>query len=196
MSGAPTFRSASRVVKGADTQSLADALMMKEQAERLLRDAQARAAQVEAEARRRGEEEGLRQGRDLALKSLSLIMANLNARFMAYENDLSQVVVVAVQRILGQTPEAAVVNGAVRHALADLVDQTSIVLLVSPEERARTEAALAEGGGLPPTIREIRSDPALSPGDMILETNHGRYNIGLRSQLQRLADGLRPSGGA
>lgn len=196
MSGGPTFRSASRVVKGADTQSLADALVMKEQAERLLRDAQARAAQVEAEARRRGEEEGLRQGRDLALKSLSLIMANLNARFMAYENDLSQVVVVAVQRILGQTPEAAVVNGAVRHALADLVDQTSIVLLVSPEERARTEAALAEGGGLPPTIREIRSDPALSPGDMILETNHGRYNIGLRSQLQRLADGLRPSGGA
>lgn len=196
MSMGPTFRSASRVVKGADTQSLADALMMKEQAERLLREAQARAAQVEAEARRRGEEEGLRQGRDLALKSLSLIMSNLNARFMAYENDLSQVVVVAVQRIIGQTPEAEVVNGAVRKALADLVDQTSIVLLVSPEERARTEAALAEGGGLPQTIREIRSDPALSPGDMILETNHGRYNIGLRSQLQRLADGLRPSGGA
>lgn len=196
MSGGPTFRSASRVVKGADTQSLADALLMKEQAEHVLRDSQARAAQVEAEARRRGEEEGLRQGRDLALKSLSLIMANLNARFMAYENDLSQVVVAAVQRILGQTPEAAVVNGAVRHALGDLVDQTSIVLLVSPEERARTEAALADGGGLPPTIREIRSDPALSPGDMILETNHGRYNIGLRSQLQRLADGLRLSGGA
>jgi flagellar biosynthesis/type III secretory pathway protein FliH len=191
-----TFRNSARIIRAAESMTLSDAFSMKQAAEQTLTSAQTRIAEAHAEARRKGEEEGLRSGREIALRSLSHVVATINARFASYENDLSQVAVIAVQRILGQIPDAELVNGAVRRALADLLDQTGIILLVAPEERARTEAALLQNStAIPDGIREIRADASLAPGDMILETNHGRYNIGLQSQLQRLSDGLRPNGG-
>jgi type III secretion protein L len=198
MSEAAPYRPFSTIIKSADMAALSDAASMRAQAATALQVANERVAQSEAEAASRGHQAGLVAGRDMALKSLALVMADLRARAMEREADLSQVVVVAVSRIIGELPAQVQVRGVVHKALQELADQNAVVLLVSPEERGRIVALMAvdpaQNPDAPQVIREIRADPALEPGDMIIETDHGRYNIGLRSQLQRLTDGLKQSG--
>jgi type III secretion system HrpE/YscL family protein len=144
--------------------------------------------------------QGQENGRDMALRSLSMMITDIRAGYMAREGELGQVVLAAVEHILGEMPPEKLIQKVIRRALRDMADQTSVRLLVSPEAHGRVMAALASelapSGDATPVISEVRSDPVLEPGEMIIETNHGRYNVGLKSQMQRLADGLRQGTGA
>ncbi len=188
----------STVIKAADMSALSDAAAMRAQAEDILRQANIRVARSETEAASRGHEAGLVAGRDMALKSLALVMSDLRSRAMEREADLSQVVVAAVSRIIGELPANIQVGGVIRKALEDFADQNAVVILVCPEERGKIAALVAgeslQAPGGASVIRDVKADPALEPGDMIIETEHGRYNIGLRNQLRRLNDGLKSSG--
>jgi flagellar biosynthesis/type III secretory pathway protein FliH len=188
----------STIIKAADMSALSDAASMRKQAEDMLRQANMLVTQSEIEAANRGHEAGLVAGRDMALKSLALVMSDLRNRAMEREADLSQVVVAAVSRIIGELPAEVQVRGVVHKALQDFADQNAVVILVCPEEKAKISTLIAgnnlQTAGGSNVIREIKADPALEPGDMIIETDHGRYNIGLRSQLRRLTDGLKSSG--
>jgi flagellar biosynthesis/type III secretory pathway protein FliH len=198
MTANQSYKPLSVIIKATDMAALADASSMRAQAEAMLGQASARIAQSEREAANRGFEAGLVAGRDMALKSLALVMSDLRNKAMEREADLSQVVVAAVSRIIGNLPPKTQVRGVVHKALHDLADQNAVTLLVSPEERGKIAALMEDGqpqdADAPRVIREIRADPALEPGDMIIESDHGRYNIGLRSQIQRMADGLRLGG--
>jgi type III secretion protein L len=191
MSEPTRFLPRARVIPASELGVILEADLLRQQI-RISADEQAqKLAQIEAETRVKAERRGLQEGRNQALRTLSIAITEIRTRLLAREAELAQVVVAAVTRIIGEVPAEDRVRATVRKALEDLADQTQLVLAVCPEERAAIATSLGSMVGPGGSLREVRADPALSSGDMVLEAGHTRYNIGLTAQLQRLADGIR-----
>ena len=145
------------------------------------------------EGRKRGYEAGVREAQarvDEARRELELAKRQRRAMMHEAEPEVARLAVriasLVLKREISLHPEA--IAGLVRDAVARTTDNDIITVRAAPESAAVLTplfAGLAGGEG----IRNLRfeGDPALQPGDCILETSHGTIDERLPVQLERVA---------
>jgi type III secretion protein L len=154
-------------------------------------------AGVEAEraaARAAGEAAGYEEGRGRAAALLAGAAAERDRVLRGLAGEVAGLAMDVARRVLGRelaSDPAAVVDVAAR-ALATARERAVVTLRVSPADAARLRAEeprlaalLARAAGL-----GIREDPALRPGDVVVETEAGRLDARVEAQLAELERAL------
>jgi flagellar biosynthesis/type III secretory pathway protein FliH len=172
--------------------------------------AQAQARQLDAAceaARRQGHDEGFTRGLQAAQDEVAQRLASLDrdARVRADElrGQIAVLALAAVQKMLGELPFAPSMVAASAQAARDVLPDQRVTLNVHPSRVAEVRAHLAsahgaasrdveshDAGPATPTLpahTEVLPDPLLGTNDGRLETAHGSIQIGLDTQLARLA---------
>ncbi len=192
--GAAAIASSRRVLRAAEVPLFAEANRLRDEFEALRSDqARAVAAAVE-QAREQGYAQGLAEGRDAARDETA---AQLTALAQAAERERAQlrseIAVLALQvvrKLMGEFADADRLVALAATAAQDLLPAPTLTLFVHPDRcqsvRERLAALAADGGqSLPPF--DVRADAECAPADCRIETEHGRVDAALESQLQRLA---------
>ncbi len=189
----PEYHPPRKVVPSDEMDLLLDVSGYAQAAQEIYRAAKTKAEASEKEAREQGYNEGFSAGRAEALQSFASELGDLRARLIWSEEDIVQLVVSGAERIIGALENGELARRIVGEALHDFADERTIVLRVPPEERGAITEEIGKwvGEGAFQSIRAIEPEALLKPGEMILETSYGRFHIGARNQLRRLADGLR-----
>ena len=192
------------------------------EAERIIAEAHARAADIESAAREQGQAAGWQQGHtdghdsgasaalDQHAARLLEVIATFNAAAAALDEFRAQVEAAATRdavelalaiaaRIAKRQgeidPEVLLEN--VRGAM-NVVGRTSVTrVAVNPSQRALLDEILPQLQGDSPSLRhaEIVVDDAIAPGGCRVFTSHGYVDADLKTQLDRVTAKLLPGGG-
>jgi flagellar biosynthesis/type III secretory pathway protein FliH len=164
------------------------------QANRIRADAEAASASVFA----RAVEEGRREGHARAAAVLLQAEAERGRRLAALEGEVAALALAVARKVLGDALAAdrsAVVALASR-ALAEVRDRREVSVRVHPADApALRDAAsslgalVARAGGI-----SIQEDRALAPGDVLVETEAGRVDARIDTQLALLERALAEAG--
>ena len=188
----------------------AELLKQEGQAEynRLLEKAKAEIEAQKEEARTKGYEEGLRQGREDGEKEIrSNLQEEINQAsaqaektlrdaeeatldyLMKAENDVVAIAMEVVEKVLPQhfidVPQ--MVLPLVKEAILKVCDQKKLVVSVPPDAydfvlMARDELRQILSAG--DAVLEIHADEALKPGDCLIETPNGSVDARLATQIE------------
>lgn len=192
MSETPNFTPGRKILSPADMAAVAEAGRYLASA----RDVSAKARQAvtaaEEEGRARGYKEGFDKGRTEALAELVDAVERARQRLAASDEELAEIVLAAVEQMLGEIDEKDIAVRCVRRALEDAAGDIWASVRVSAEDHAEVQAALQNlpMNAAAPEIRSVEADPLLKKGEIILETPKGRIHVGLRQQLSRLKAGV------
>jgi flagellar biosynthesis/type III secretory pathway protein FliH len=163
-------------------------------------EASAAATRAAAEAdrervRAEAAEAGLAEGLARAAATLAAAAAERDRRLAALEGEIVTLAVEIARRILGR--ELALDPGAVRElaarALAEARGRRDVALRVNPADAARLRAdapRLAALAGAPGPLA-LREDPAIPEGGVLVETEAGRVDARIETQLAALERALR-----
>ena len=164
-------------------------LEVQREGEELLRVAREEAERLRFEAR----EEGRREGLGECLRELARARAEYRRLQDVAEADLVDLALVVAGRLVGQVleRERAVVVRMVREALRGARGRRSIVVRVSaadaPIVEAHRQELVASVEGVPVYV-EV--DGTLKAGDTVIETESGRIDARLETQLAVLREAL------
>lgn len=187
---APTYVPPGKIVPGEMLGPVLDGTTYLDQSRQLLAQAQAQAAKTLQDAQATGYEAGLRQGRADGFNALAEAIGKVRGQLEEVENDLGQLVLDAVERIVGMIEPRDLCHRLIAVALKDVRDATSIVILTSPDElqMIREEVASSPVLAQLPAVRAVEADALLKPGEILIETPRGRTHVGVRQQLARLQE--------
>lgn len=177
-----------KVIPAQELGVVTDASRYVRHAREVLRDAQQHAMHELEKADERGYQAGFQRGREEAFGALQSTINEVRTRLSAAENDLEDVVVAALEKIIGEMGEREAARRALQVALSELTASIAVDIRVPPDELADVQALIS---ALPlqsnqPEIRSVQEDPLLKPGEMLLLTPQGRIHVGLRQQIARL----------
>jgi type III secretion protein L len=167
------------------------------QAEQVLAEAELEATRIIREATQKGEvilttakEEGYERGVGEWHETLSVAWKKRDAYVEANESALLQIAVKVAGKIIGEelrtTPET--IAGIVREALRSLRRAKTFVVQVHPADALLLNERI-------PTLRsavgptreiEVVSNPSLSPGDCVIESDIGVIDARLETQLNNI----------
>ncbi len=192
MTDAPIFTPSRKILSPSEMKAVVDAGSLLAQARDMNARTRETVAAAEAEGRTRGYQEGFDRGRTEALGELIDAVDRARQRLSASDEELAEIVLAAVEQMIGELDEKDAALRCVRRALADAAADIWAVVRVSSDDHAHVQAGLQT---LPltanwPEIKAIEADPLLKRGEIILETPKGRIHVGLRQQLSRLKAGL------
>lgn len=192
MSQPPTFISSRKVLSPSDLNCVAEATTYQTEMRRLLQRTQQDLAEASETARREGFANGYAEGVRSALADLTESVEAVRLALGAAENDLTGIVMSAIERMLGEMDSGEIARRAVTRALRDAADAVWVSIHASPEDHPALTSHMADimASTRGTTIRAIESDPLLKPGEIMIETPKGRVHVGLRQQLARLQVGL------
>lgn len=160
-----------------------------EDARRLRADAQADRDRVLAEAA----EEGRREGLARAAATLAGAAAERDRRLATLEREVASLALDVARVVLGRelsTSPDVVVELAAR-ALAEARDRREVTLRVNPADAAAVRAAEGALAAIPGrALLALREDPAVPRGGAIVETEAGRVDASIETQLAALARAL------
>jgi type III secretion protein L len=181
------FTSPGKVIPADDLGNIIDGGRFFRQAQMELKNAKKIAAESFEKARERGYEEGVRRGRQDALKALRAAVDDTRKRLLMAEEDLEHVVMEAVEKIIGTLDDRDSARRALHMALTELTSAVTVDIVVAPEDLAqiRTDIDALEFSDRP-EIRSIKEDSLLKQGEIVIITPHGRVQVGLAQQLARL----------
>jgi len=192
MSDNPIFTPGNKILSPAEMNAVVEAGRFLGQAREINGKAKQSVAAAEAEGRTRGFKEGFDRGRTEALAELVDAVDRARQRLAASDEELAEIVLAAVEQMVGEIEEKDAAIRCVRRALADAAGDIWASVRVSADDHSQVQAALLT---LPmntpsPEIRSVEADPLLKRGEIILETPKGRIHVGLRQQLSRLKAGV------
>lgn len=166
------------------------------QAEDVLRDAEARRrdtqAQAAAEARdllAEAQRSAMRDSARTAARLIARAEETARRRLDELEPELARLVAMTVRRIIGEIEPEEATRLAALNALRQMRDHGRGRIFAAPDVVAPIEAAAHEVAGEGPEILSIAADPALDPGRALMVSDHGSAELGLAA-LTRQA--LRP----
>jgi flagellar biosynthesis/type III secretory pathway protein FliH len=157
----------------------------------------ARAVVAESEAARErilaeARAEGHRDGRALAAGALATAAAARERLLAAAEGEVASLAVAVARRVLGrELAEPGAVVPIAAAALAEARARREVLLRVSPADAAELRAAEAPLAAI--LVRAplaVREDPSLARGDVVVETEAGRIDARVETQLGALARAL------
>jgi type III secretion protein L len=192
----PRYRPRGRVIPAKDIEAWetgkAYLKAAAEEAERLKEEARG----AYEEAKRRGFEEGRKEGAAAAAKLLAETAQKADLHLARSDRQLVDLALAVVRRVLGDFDVGQLVRNAVRHALAKERQDQHLTLYVAPE---MVDPLRADVDGLfDPAVRHliaIEPDSRLDQGQCRLASDVGFVDLGIEAQLraihQGLADGLK-----
>jgi flagellar assembly protein FliH len=174
--------------------------MQAAQAEAKLAALEAEKERLLSEARAAGQREGEAAGRLAAEKEVQPVLQRLAASIQQVselpsqlraqaEADLVRLAVAIAQRILQRelNVDPEVIMGLVRVGLEKVRMQEVTRVRVSPDHQTAVREFLVRAGA---AHIEVGADPALEPGGMIFETNRGKLDVSIGTQLREIERGL------
>lgn len=194
MSGAEpaAFQPRRKVLSAADMKAVSSATTYLARAREAAGRIEAEATRAIKEGRETGFKEGYAAGRRAALEDLADSVKRARERLTASDEELAGIVMIAVERMVGELDERRMARACVRHALSEAADDIWAVLRVPAEDHQTfvedlKTVSLTETW---PEIRGVEADPLLRPGEIMLETPKGRVHVGLKQQISRMKAGL------
>lgn len=190
--GPPVFTPRRKILSPEEMNTVAQAASYLGEARRIHSKIQADADAALARAKDEGYKAGYADGRRAALADLAGGVAQARERVATSESELVAIVMVAIERMLGQLDQTDLARRCLRRALADAADEIWAIIRVSPEELAMFAEDLTHVPQTErwPEIKAVEAEPLLKPGEIMIETPKGRIHVGLRQQLSRLQSGL------
>jgi flagellar biosynthesis/type III secretory pathway protein FliH len=192
MNQARQFVAKTRVLMPSEMNAVTQAAKHLEEARTIAERAEHDLAASEEAMREKGYAEGFEQGRAAALQDLGAAVAEARAHLMNLEAEMTEVLIVALENVLGHFDERDLARRCLMKGLQDAASELWAEIRVPTDDLERTRADLAQQ---PldvswPMIKSIESDPLLREGEMVIETPKGRIHVGLRHQLARFRAAL------
>ena len=173
-----------------DLDAVDDAIQaLRREAEQVLEEAQKQAEAIREEARKQGRKEGLEE----CMEALTKARAEYGRLRSRAEQDMVTLAFQIARRIIGHAIEVQpeVVRDIVGEALVTARGRRQIEVRVHPEDCERVEKQRHEYAreldGVPVYFE---SDAGLERGDCVIETESGRIDARLETQLEVLRDAL------
>lgn len=170
-------------------------------AREIVAEAEAEAGRIRAEALAEREalragavEAGRQEGIGQAAAALAGIAAERDRRLAGLSREVAGLALEVARRVLGRElagDPAAVVDLAAQ-ALAAARERREVILRVSPADAPALRASAGRLGALlqrAPGL-ELREDPSLAPGGVVVETEGGTIDARVEAQLAALARAL------
>lgn len=160
----------------------------------ILQNIYRRAADLEdiiQDSMRDAQERGYEAGRAEALREMEEKLAEqiqrVETKLLDLDERIVKIVVRSVALILGDVPADERVRRIVRTALTQAAAATSVTVRVAPEEMEFVSSSLRQS-----EIRiRIAPDSHIAPGELVLEADGQRQQIGLADQLANLIEAIR-----
>lgn len=168
-------------------------------AQETLANACQRAAEIVAQAEterddalRQGRELGIEQGRAEYAATMVEATARMESAFICLEARLVKTVMDALQAILHEIGERAVMERLVRRTLANSSRTNALRLVVAAQQFEMVNALLAPVLAQFPEIQfvDVVKDPAGVPGMCVLESEFGIVDASLDTQIAAVREGL------
>ena len=160
-----------------------------EEARAIVAAARASVDRIVAEATEAGRREGL------ARAAAALVAAGdeRDRRLAAAEREVVVLALAVARKVLGRelaAGSAAVADLAAR-AIEEARDRRDLVLRVNPADAAAVRAVEGRLASIPTRARlAVREDPSVAPGAAVVETEAGRVDASVDTQLELLARAL------
>lgn len=181
-----------KILKGNDYASLLSSQEMMESAKKRAEEIIEDAKRAFEEEKKRGFEEGLKEGNQKVSEFMIDAVGRSVENFETFENDMIELVVNALRKILGEMDEKELVKRVVQEALATVRNQKKVNLTVNPAQVEIIKEQLTDLLAKFPTINfiEILSDPRVKPGGCTLETEVGVVDATIDVQLAAIKRSL------
>lgn len=170
------------------------------QVHELIEAARAEADRIVAEARavyesekKRGYDDGLEEGKfNLSLQMMDTIEATVNY-FANVENEITDTVLLAVKKILGEFDDHDLILRIVRSVLAVARNQKQVTLRVAPQQLETVRENLTTIMADFPSINfiDVVADGRLQEGGCLLESEIGVVDASLEIQLNAIRTALK-----
>ena len=168
-------------------------------AQDILRQAEDRADAILAQARadhqmekERGYAEGLEAGKQVMTERIMSAAVRSVDSLAAMEEDMVNVVIQALRKIIGEMDDRERLIRIVRTALTMVRNEKKVTLRVAPGQVDTANSALAELLQAHPGINilEVAADSRLKNADCILESDLGIVDAGLDGQIEAIRKAL------
>ena len=162
---------------------------LRREAEEELEEARCRAETIRQEAREAGRKEGLEE----CMRKLAKARAEYSRLRDQGEQEMVELAFHIARRLVGKAIEMQpeIVRDIVGEALVNARGHDQIVVLIHPDDHDRVEAARDEYvRALEGVPVYFEADPSLERGGCVIETESGRIDARLETQLQVLREAL------
>lgn len=172
-----------------DARKIVEAAQKK--AEEIIQDAK----KTFKEEKKRGYEVGLEEGKQqITLQMLSTVEKTVDY-LQGAEMKVAEIVMLALERILGELPPQEVIIKVIKNALDSIRNQKQITLTVSTKEVELVKNHIKEIASDYPAIDyiDVVPDSRLSQGDCIIKSDIGVIEASLSKQLENLNKAFKKS---
>lgn len=200
---------AEEIIEQAKAQADEGLEQAKQEAKKIIDDAKLQAEEMKVQAQQEGFAAGNKEG---LAKAKQAIEANLEnsisilaqaeeervTRIVSSEGELLKLVTGIVEKIIGSElkshPEQVV--SVIKEALSRVATANSITIKINPDDGRLIEENL-------PSLQEVFSEPksiaikpdqTIAPGDCFIETEHGKVDARIKSQLERIMNEILKAG--
>jgi type III secretion protein L len=160
----------------------------REQAHRIEQEAKA----AYEEEKKKGYDAGLREGRKNISRQMMDAVTNSVAYLSTVEGKVTEIVITALRKIIGDMDDKTLVLKVVRNALNVVRNQKQVTLRVSPDQvnhvRESLNSILADFPAI--SFIDVTGDGRVKGGGCILETEIGVVDAGVEVQLEAIQDSL------
>lgn len=139
--------------------------------------------------RRRGFEDGAREGAEAGARLMADARQQIDAYFAELERALPALVLDVTERVLGALDREELVTRAAVHALSRMRRDRPLVLLVPPALVEKVRGRLAQELGPDEDVR-VEADPHLGDREAVIASDAGFVDVGVDAQLSALREGL------
>lgn len=162
------------------------------EAERYAKTLHAQADSELAAVRARGHAQGLEEARSEFAASVVEATARIESAYIGLEARIVNTVMDALQRILEQTGDAERMRSMIRRALAAVEHDKPVRLQVAAAdfEAAQRELVALRTEFPRVDVIELQKNPQAAPGTCVLESEYGRVDASLDTQLAAVRLGL------
>lgn len=174
------------IVKARDRAHLTDALALIDRLRTEAADADAARENAEAEARRRGHDEGYAAGRAAFADAIAMLAAQANAHRALAESEVAALALTALRQIAGDLGDAVVMEGVALRAARAVVPHGPVTIEVAPAIAAEVEAGLARLD--PGADVTVLADPSLGERQCRVTSADSRIIADLDHQIAGLAE--------
>ena len=192
---AGALRATGKIIRAADYASVTEAAEIIVAAQREAGEIRQLAEKERAEEKKRGFVEGEAEGR-ARCDQMVLETTIKGIQYLgSLEQSVSQVVLHALELILGEIDQKEMIFKIVRLALQSLRAERRVAILVHPSQVTYLQKRLDELLAAYPSIGllEPLPDPNLPPDGCILRSEMGSIDASLETQLARIRKTLRPA---
>ena len=182
-----------KILKADEYQAYLDAQQIIQAAEQEAERIRAAAQQEYDAEKRRGYEEGVEEGQAAAAESMFDSLSKTVDFIGGLESKVAEIVIQAIEKVIGQMNEKDLVVGAARNALDIVRNEAKVTLRVCPDQVAAVRQRAGEilSGHPAVSFLDVQPDDRLQPGGCVLESEIGVVDASIDLQMEAMKKSIR-----